>query len=87
MRKRRRAVAGLAHARSVGEVRHRDRAPNPFESWERYPADQAKENIEYQRLASLAAPAGETGVVFLVLAVVVGFLRAVARRTIRLLMR
>ena len=69
------------------EVRQRDRAPDPFESWERYPADEAEENIEYQRLASVVAPAGETGVGFLVLAVVVNFVRAVARRTIRLLMR
>ena len=60
---------------------------DPFEEWERYPATEAEENIEYQKVAWYAAPFGDAGVALLVLAAVVNVLRRTGRAVIRLLMR
>ena len=68
-------------------VRPRDEADDPFEEWQRYPASQAEENIEYQKIAWYGAPFGDAGVALLVLAAVVDSLRRIGRAVIRLLVR
>ena len=60
---------------------------DPFEEWERYPADEAEENIGYQKLAWFGGAFGDTGVALVVLGAIVNLLRRVGRAIIRLLMR
>ena len=60
---------------------------DPFEEWERYPATEAEENVEYQRVAWYGAPFGDAGVALLVLTALVNVLRRVAHAAIRVLMR
>jgi hypothetical protein len=60
---------------------------DPLASLDHYPADQAQENIGYQKLAWYSAPFGSTGVALLVLALVVDLVRRVAKAGIRLLVR
>jgi hypothetical protein len=86
-RRRRGGEWRTSHVSSSGDVRPREEADDPFEEWERYPATQAEENIEYQKVAWYGAPFGGAGVALLVLAAVVNVLRRVGRAAIRLLLR
>lgn len=58
-----------------------------FEEWERYPADEAREQLEQQKLAWYAAPWADAGIALVVLAIVVGLLRRLGREVIRLAAR
>lgn len=58
-----------------------------FEDWERYPADEAEERIEYQKLAWLSAPFGSAGVALGLLAAAVDLLRRSGRQVIRIAAR
>lgn len=60
---------------------------DPFEDWERYPADEAHEQLEYQRLAWYSAPWGDAGIALLLLTAAVNLLRRAARQVIRLAAR
>lgn len=60
---------------------------DPFEEWDRYPADKAHERSELNRLAWFAAPWGDAGISVMVLALTVGLLRRLGRQVIRLASR
>ena len=82
-RRRQDAESRTSHKSSNGGVPSREEAEDPFEDWERYPAIQAEENIEYQKVAWYGAPFGDAGVALLVLAAVLNVLRRVGRAAIR----
>ena len=56
---------------------------DPFEDWERYPADEANERLEHDKLAWYAAPWGDAGIAIVVLAIAIGLLRRMGRQVIR----
>lgn len=56
---------------------------DPFEDRERYPADGAQEQFEYQRLAWYAAPWGDAGVALVLLTAAINLLRRAVRQVIR----
>lgn len=87
MAKRRRGVEWQTSHGSIGDVRPGEEIGDPFEEWERYPATEGEENVEYQKIAWYAAPFGDAGVALLALAAVVNVLRRAGRAVIRLLMR
>ena len=60
---------------------------DPFEEWERYPADEAKEQLEYQRMAWYSAPFGDAGITLVLLTALVDLLRRLGRQVIRLAAR
>ena len=60
---------------------------DPFEEWERHPADEAREQLEYQKLAWYSAPFGDAGITLVVLAAAVNLLRRLGRQVIRLASR
>jgi hypothetical protein len=72
-----------SNERSSTDSRPREQADDPFEDWERYPATQADESIEYQKVAWYGASFGDAGVAVLVLAVVLNVLRRIGREVIR----
>jgi hypothetical protein len=76
----------LGHKPGDG-THHAERVGDASEDWEHYPADDAEENIGYQKLAWYAAPFGSTGVALLVMAVTVNGFKALTRGVIRLIMR
>jgi hypothetical protein len=87
MPRRSRGGAWRTSAASNGDDRPSEEAEDPFDDWERYPATEAEENVEYQKIAWYGAPFGDAGVALLVLAVIVNALRRGVRAAIRLLMR
>ena len=60
---------------------------DPFEDWERYPAIEAQEQLEYQRMAWYAAPFGSASIALLLLMAAVNLLRRLGRQVIRLASR
>ena len=72
---------------SEANVAEQRRSSHSREPGDHYPADQAEENISYQKLAWYSAPFGSTGVAVLVLAVLVNSLKSLGRLGIRLLTR
>jgi hypothetical protein len=82
-RRRRGAERWTSRESSSRDSLPREEADDPFEDWERYPATQAEENIEYQKVAWYGAPFGDAGVALLVLAAVLNVLRRVGRAVIR----
>ncbi|MFO7533290.1 MAG: hypothetical protein R6W93_12575 [Candidatus Limnocylindrales bacterium] len=81
-RRRHEAESRTSRRSSNGDVRSREETDDLFEDWERYPAAQAEENIEYQKVAWYGAPFGDAGVALLMLAAVVNVLRRVGRAMI-----
>ncbi len=77
----------MAVESSEANVAEQRRDPDPREPGDHYPADQAQENIDYQKLAWYSAPFGSTGVAVLVMAVLVNGLKSLGRLGIRLLTR
>jgi hypothetical protein len=71
----------------MADARPEPELDDPFEEWERYPVDEAEENIGYQKLAWYAAPFGSAGVGLLLLAAITNGLRRLGRAAIRLLIR
>ncbi len=60
---------------------------DPFEEWERHPADEAQEKLEYQRMAWYAAPFGDAGIALVILTAFVNLARRLGRQLIRLASR
>lgn len=60
---------------------------DPFEEWERHPADEAQERLEYQKLAWYAAPFGDAGITLVLLTALVNLARRLGRQFIRLAAR
>ena len=60
---------------------------DPFEGWERHPADEAQVQAEYQRMAWYSAPFGDAGIALVILAAAVNLLRRLGRQVIRLAAR
>jgi hypothetical protein len=87
MTKRRRGAEWRTGHAPAPEAPPRDRADDPFDEWERYPATRAEENIGYQKIARYGAPFGDAGVGLLLLAASVNVLRRAGRAVIRLLVR
>ena len=87
MARRRREAEWRTSQGSAEGGRPGDVDEDPFEEWERYPATEAEENINYQKVAWYGAPFGDAGVALLVLAAVANVLRRIGRAAIRVLMR
>jgi len=60
---------------------------DPFEDWERYPAQKSQEKLEYQKLAWFAAPFNDAGIAVIILAAAVNLLRRFGRQVIRIASR
>jgi hypothetical protein len=71
----------------MADARPEPELDDPYEAWERYPVDEAEENIGYQKLAWYAAPFGSAGVGLLLLAAIANGLRRLGRAAIRLFIR
>ena len=87
MAKRRRGAEEQLSRKPIVDAGAGDEPVDPFEEWERYPADTAERNVRYQKIASFVPGAGLSGLSLFVLAAAGDGLKMLARGVIRLLMR
>ena len=87
MAKRKRGAEDQLGRKPIVHAGAGDEPVDPFEEWERYPADRAERNVRYQKIAWYVPGAGVSGLSLFVLAAAGDGLKVLAKGVIRFLMR